>query len=114
MLNPIIPSGPVLFAEHGGRFPAGQPLIVGEAGPEIFVPPVPGEIIPNDRLGGFGGGEIVTHFHYNIDARGAEPGVEQRIQAMMRRESRQWKDQVKYEIFNDARRGGVFSRLSHR
>ncbi len=42
------------------------------------------------------------------------PGVEQRIQAMMRCESRQWKDQVKYEIFNDARRGGVFSLLSHR
>ena len=40
--------------------------------------------------------------------------VVQRIEAVMRHESRQWRDRAKYEIFNDARRGGVFSRLSRR
>ncbi len=103
-----------LIAEHGGTVATGVPVLVGEAGPEIFVPPSPGEIVPNDRLGGFGGGEIVTHVHYNIDARGAEPGVEQRIRRMLQETEKRAVDRAKYEIFNDARRGGIFSRLSHR
>ena len=102
------------FAEHGGRVATGVPVLVGEAGPELFVPPMPGEIIPNDRLGGFGGGEIVNHFHYNIDARGADVGVEQRIRRALQETEKRAVDRAKYEIFNDARRGGIFSRLSHR
>jgi hypothetical protein len=38
-----------LFAE-GGRPPVGQPSIVGERGPELFVPDQAGTIIPNDGL----------------------------------------------------------------
>ena len=112
--NPIFPIGPVMFAQHGGRFPAGQPLIVGEAGPELFVPPMPGEIIPNDRLGGLGGGETTVVVNYIIDARGADVGVEQRIRRALQETEKRAVDRAKYEIFNDARRGGVFSRLSRR
>jgi hypothetical protein len=50
------------FAE-GGYPPVGQPSIVGEEGPELFVPGQPGMIVPNDMfeatrsaLGGGGGG----------------------------------------------------------
>ncbi len=103
-----------LIAQHGATVATGVPVLVGEAGPEIFVPPSPGEIVPNDRLGGFGGGEIVNHFHYNIDARGADVGVEQRIRRMLQESEKRTVNRAKYEIFNDARRGGVFSRLSHR
>jgi tape measure domain-containing protein len=39
------------FAD-GGRPPVGQPALVGERGPEIFVPDTPGTIIPNEQLGG--------------------------------------------------------------
>lgn len=35
------------FAE-GGKPPVGQPSIVGEKGPELFVPDQPGTVIPND------------------------------------------------------------------
>lgn len=46
-----------LFAE-GGEPPVNKPSIVGEEGPELFVPKVAGTIIPNDKLGG--GGPSVT------------------------------------------------------
>ena len=36
----------------GGPVTAGAPYVVGEAGPEIFVPETSGQIIPNDAIGG--------------------------------------------------------------
>ena len=36
----------------GGYFMADTPYIVGERGPELFVPSTSGRIIPNDELGG--------------------------------------------------------------
>lgn len=36
---------------NGGIPPVGQPSIVGERGPELFVPQSAGRIIPNDKLG---------------------------------------------------------------
>ena len=39
----------------GGRPPVGKASIVGERGPELFVPGTSGTIIPNDALGGSGG-----------------------------------------------------------
>jgi hypothetical protein len=43
---------------EGGPRSAGQVLWVGEKGPELFVPGTDGTIIPNDRIGGVGGGGI--------------------------------------------------------
>ena len=40
-------------AAHGGRISG--PTLVGEKGPEIFVPNGSGFVIPNNRLGGSGG-----------------------------------------------------------
>ena len=37
----------------GGPVIGGQPYIVGEIGPELFVPAQPGYIVPNNRLGNF-------------------------------------------------------------
>lgn len=45
-------AGGLKFAD-GGRPPLDQPSIVGERGPELFVPDQPGTIIPNDQAGGF-------------------------------------------------------------
>ncbi len=53
----------------GGPVSSGTPYIVGEQGPELFVPSTAGTIIPNGRLGG---SQIV----FNIDARGhADPSA---------------------------------------
>ena len=40
----------------GGPVNAGQPYLVGEKGPEIVVPGRSGTVIPNNRIGGSGGG----------------------------------------------------------
>lgn len=50
----------------GGPVGAGKPYIVGERGPELFVPSGNGMIIPN----GGGAGAVVVN--YSIDARGAD------------------------------------------
>jgi len=42
--------GDIMFAE-GGRPEPGKPAIVGEKGPEVFVPDQPGTIIPNQQTG---------------------------------------------------------------
>lgn len=51
---------------HGGPVSGGSPYLVGERGPELFVPNQSGQIVPN---GGGGGGEIVIHTHLNLDGR---------------------------------------------
>ena len=55
--------------EKGGRPAVGQPAIVGEAGPELFVPDSAGTVIPNNQLGG--GKPVTVNFNINtVDARG--------------------------------------------
>jgi len=45
-------SGGFSFFQHGGNIRRGQPGIVGEAGPELFIPRVGGTIVPSSRLEG--------------------------------------------------------------
>ncbi len=54
------PFGLVGFA-NGGSPPVGQASIVGERGPELFVPRTAGTIIPNNQLSGMGGGSTVNY-----------------------------------------------------
>ena len=56
-----------LFA-NGGRPPVGKPSIVGEKGPELFVPRSSGTIVPNNKLGGGGTNNVVV----NVDASGSD------------------------------------------
>ena len=57
-----------LFAD-GGRPPVGKASIVGERGPELFVPKVAGTIIPNDAIGG--GDNTTNMVTVNVDASGS-------------------------------------------
>mgnify|MGYP003110005306 CR=1 FL=1 len=55
--------------EKGGRPPVGQPSIVGERGPELFMPDQAGTIVPNNQLGM--GQPVTVNFNINtVDARG--------------------------------------------
>lgn len=57
----------------GGYVAAQTPYMVGEKGPELFVPGGSGTIIPNKNMGMGGGGSSVT---VNVDARGsADPAA---------------------------------------
>ncbi len=51
----------------GGRPPVGRASIVGEKGPELFVPSTSGTIIPNDRIGG----GVTNNIVVNVDASGS-------------------------------------------
>ncbi len=67
---------PVPGRAHGGPVTAGQPFLVGERGPELFVPGQNGNVVSNKNMGG---GVVV-----NIDARGASLGLEDRLEIMIR------------------------------
>ena len=55
------------FRQQGGPVGAGQAYIVGESGPELFVPNTNGNIVSNDRLNQATGGNA-TNVTYNINA----------------------------------------------
>lgn len=65
------------FRANGGFVDPRRAYIVGERGPELFMPQSSGTIIPNGATIGGGGGGGVQNIH--IDARGADFGVENRI-----------------------------------
>jgi hypothetical protein len=52
----------------GGPVTAGQPYIVGERGPEVFLPTSSGTIVSNDKLGSGSGRGNSTYVNYNINA----------------------------------------------
>jgi hypothetical protein len=43
---------------NGGPVNSGQPYLVGERGPEVIVPNSNGQVVSNDRMGGWGGGDV--------------------------------------------------------
>ncbi len=52
---------------NGGRPPVGRASVVGEKGPELFVPSTAGTIIPNNRIGG----GVTNNIVVNVDASGS-------------------------------------------
>ena len=53
---------------NGGRPPVGKASLVGEKGPELFIPSTAGTIIPNNQLGG----GVVNNVTINVDASGTD------------------------------------------
>ena len=65
-------AGAGAFAD-GGSPPVGQASLVGERGPELFVPRTAGTIIPNNQLSNMGGTTMVTNNYINaIDTKSFE------------------------------------------
>jgi len=65
----------------GGPVDPGYAYMVGERGPEMFMPTGAGTIIPNNALGG---GRGSGNVYYNIDARNSDPvATEQRVRAAL-------------------------------
>lgn len=70
--NVFDPSG-IAMKAAGGPVSGGSPYIVGERGPELFMPSGSGTIIPNNQLGGAGGVTNVTNNYINaIDTKSFE------------------------------------------
>lgn len=89
------------FMAMGGPVSAGSPYVVGEKGPELFVPHASGTIVPNHKMGSSGGGGSggVT-VNYNIAA-----GVSRAELAPILEQERR---RLKAEIPDMVRRGGGY------
>ena len=91
------------FFADGGRPPVGRPSIVGERGPELFVPGRSGTIVPNHELGGGGSTSVVV----NVDASGTnvegDEGSSRQLGALVGAA-------VQNELIKQQRPGGLLSR----
>lgn len=57
------------FLAEGGTAQAGKAYVVGERGPELFVPRSTGTVVPNDAMANTVGGEVNVNFNINaVDA----------------------------------------------
>jgi len=99
--NLPIPGAKKFFGNfaNGGRPPKGRPSIVGERGPELFVPDSSGTIIPNHEIGG---ASVVV----NVDASGSavqgDGGQAEELGSMLAAA-------VQAEIANQQRPGGLLA-----
>lgn len=89
------------FRAEGGPVGAGNSYIVGEKGPELFVPGSSGSIVPNGAMGGGGGGAGTSvNITYNIAS-----GV---TRAELKPILEQQRAQLKRDIPDAVRRGGSY------
>ncbi len=100
LANSGLPGAKKFFGfANGGRPPKGRPSIVGERGPELFVPDSAGTIIPNHEMGG---ANIVV----NVDASGSsvegDGGQAEELGSMLAAA-------VQAEIANQQRPGGLLA-----
>tara|TARA_R100001129_G_scaffold41280_2_gene28112 strand:+ start:26 stop:2284 length:2259 start_codon:yes stop_codon:yes gene_type:complete len=89
---------------RGGRPPVGKPSIVGEQGPELFVPRSSGTIVPNNKLGGGGSTSVVV----NVDASGSDV---QGNEAQAKELGTALSVAVRQELLKQQRPGGLLSTL---
>jgi len=87
------------FKASGGPVKGGSPYVVGEKGPELFVPNSHGSIVPNDQMGG---ANIVV----NVDASGSavqgDGGQAEELGSMLAAA-------VQAELVNQQRPGGLLA-----
>jgi hypothetical protein len=90
------------FKANGGPVSSGQTYMVGERGPELFVPGRSGTIVANDKMGG-GSTNVVV----NVDAKGSSvEGNEQGANQLGRVISAA----VQSELIKQQRPGGILAR----
>ena len=85
----------------GGPVMGNRPYMVGERGPELFVPQTSGSITPNNRLGS---GVTVSPV-YNIDARGATADLVKSLPAILEANTRRAVELARATIYDDYSRG---------
>jgi|13_taG_2_1085334.scaffolds.fasta_scaffold16524_2 hypothetical protein len=87
---------------RGGVATGGTPYLVGEKGPEIFVPSTTGRVVPNDQLGG-GGVTVVQNINVTT-------GVQQTVRAEIANLLPQISNAAKSAVADARMRGGGFSK----
>lgn len=84
----------------GGPAYAGNPTLVGERGPEVFIPSGPGRIVPNSQIGG---GSVT--FAPTIDARGADVAAVARLEGVVQRLAADVVPAIRREIAMTGKKG---------
>lgn len=87
----------------GGSVQSGQPYMVGERGPELFVPNSQGSIVPNGQTGG--GGGVTINQTINVTT-----GVQQTVRAEIATLMPQIANAAKGAVADARQRGGGFSK----
>lgn len=90
----------------GGPVMGSTPYIVGERGPELFVPGTSGRIIPNNAMRNAQGGGQTTIVNQTIQI---ETGVSQTVRAEILNLLPQIKEQTKAAVLDSRLRGGQFA-----
>lgn len=87
----------------GGPVQRGNPYVVGERGPELFVPSRTGSIVPNDKM--TNGGAIVVNQTINVST-----GVQQTVRTEIKSLMPQIAESAKAAVADAKRRGGSYGR----
>lgn len=85
----------------GGSVMSNRAYMVGERGPELFVPSSGGSIVPNNRMGG---GVTIAPV-YNVDARGASADLVKALPAILEANTRRAVELARATIYDDYSRG---------
>jgi hypothetical protein len=86
---------------NGGSVMSNRAYMVGERGPEMFVPSSGGSIVPNNKMGG---GVTVAPV-YNVDARGATADLVKALPAILEANTRRAVELARATIYDDYSRG---------
>ena len=89
---------------QGGAVSAGKSYVVGEKGPEMFVPSTSGRIQPNNAMGG-GGQTVVVNQTINVST-----GVQQTVRTEIKQLMPQIAESAKQAVVDAKRRGGSYGR----
>ena len=96
----FVPPTPIQQRANGGSVGMGRPYLVGERGPELFVPGAQGNIVPNNAMGS-------TSVIVNVDASGTEV---QGNQGGAEQLGRLIGSAVQAELIKQKRPGGLLTR----
>jgi hypothetical protein len=92
-----------IYRALGGTAQAGQAYMIGEKGPELFIPGKTGVVVPNNQLGGSG---AVVNQTINIST-----GVSQTVRAEIVNMLPRIMESTKAAIADSKRRGGGFAKM---
>jgi hypothetical protein len=95
--------GPLPARAIGGPVQAGQPYMVGERGPEMFVPSQGGSIVPNNNMGS---GSVVVNQTINVTT-----GVQQTVRAEIMSLMPQISNAAKAAVADAKLRGGSYGKM---
>lgn len=98
-----VPLPPIVTRAVGGSVSSGSPYLVGENGPELFMPNRSGSIIPDTSMAG-GGSGVNVYQTINIST-----GVQQTVRAEIQSLLPQISNAAKAAVIDAKRRGGSFA-----